>query len=93
MEEQELIKQAKLAKAREILETPTVWECGYCKTVNRGRFCSNCGSPRKKQGVHKPPPSKTIAENSKRESENESKPDWYKEALKQHNIQINEDGN
>lgn len=47
--EQEILKQAKLKKAQEILETPTIWECGFCKTVNEGKFCSNCGSPRKKE--------------------------------------------
>jgi hypothetical protein len=47
-QEQELIRKAKLAHAKEILETPTVWECIYCKTINRGNFCANCGSPRKK---------------------------------------------
>jgi hypothetical protein len=24
------------------------WGCQYCKTVNEGKFCSNCGSPRKR---------------------------------------------
>lgn len=48
-EEQKLIKEAQLAQAKETLETPTVWVCGYCKAVNRGRFCSNCGSARKKE--------------------------------------------
>jgi hypothetical protein len=48
-DEEKLLREAKLAKAREILQTPTNWECGYCKTINRGKFCSNCGSPRKKQ--------------------------------------------
>jgi hypothetical protein len=46
--EQKLIREAQLAQAREVLETPTVWECTFCKTVNRGNFCANCGSPRKK---------------------------------------------
>jgi hypothetical protein len=27
---------------------PMEWECPYCKTINRGNFCSNCGSPRKR---------------------------------------------
>jgi len=47
-EEQELFKQAKLKKAKDILETPSVWECPYCNAVNRGNFCSNCGSPRRR---------------------------------------------
>lgn len=46
--EQKLIREAQLAQAKEILETPSVWECTYCKTVNKGNFCSNCGSSRKK---------------------------------------------
>lgn len=46
--EQETLKQAQLKNAQEILETPTIWECGNCKTVNKGNFCSNCGSSRKK---------------------------------------------
>lgn len=46
--EQDLLKQAELRQAREIVETPTIWECEYCKTVNRGNFCSNCGGPRHK---------------------------------------------
>lgn len=46
--EQDILKQAKLKKAQETLETPTFWECGYCKTVNKGNFCSNCGATRKK---------------------------------------------
>ena len=87
-EEQELIKQAKLAKAREILETPAVWECEYCNSVNRGRFCSNCGSPRKKQ-KSQVSSNKTVTENPKQESENDTEPSWYEEALKQHNIQLN----
>ena len=47
--EQELIKQAQLTQAKETLETPTVWICPYCNTVNRGRFCSECGASRKKE--------------------------------------------
>ena len=45
--EQKLPREAQLRQAKEILETPTVWKCEYCKTVNRGNFCSNCGSPRR----------------------------------------------
>ena len=48
-EEQRLIREAQLAQARETLETPTVWVCRYCHTVNRGRFCSVCGASRKKE--------------------------------------------
>lgn len=48
-EEQKLIREAQLSQAKEILETPTVWVCHYCNTVNRGRFCSNCGASRKKE--------------------------------------------
>jgi len=40
--EQRLIREAQLAQAKGILEKPTTWECGYCKTMNRGNFCSNC---------------------------------------------------
>ena len=47
--EQELIRKAQLSQAKETLETPTVWVCHYCNTVNRGRFCSNCGASRKKE--------------------------------------------
>ena len=45
--EEQLIRQAQLAQAKETLETPSVWVCKYCNTVNRGRFCSNCGASRK----------------------------------------------
>jgi len=48
-EEQLLIKKAQLAHAKETLETPSVWVCQYCRTVNRGRFCSNCGASRKQE--------------------------------------------
>jgi len=48
-EEEQLIRKAQLAQARETLETPTVWVCQYCRTVNRGRFCSNCGASRKQE--------------------------------------------
>lgn len=46
--ERRLIRDAQLAKAKETLETPRVWNCSYCSTVNRGNFCSNCGVSRKK---------------------------------------------
>jgi membrane protease subunit (stomatin/prohibitin family) len=45
--EEQLIRQAQLAQAKETLETPSVWVCKHCNTVNRGRFCSNCGVSRK----------------------------------------------
>ena len=48
-EEQRLIREAQLLQAKEVLETPTVWVCHYCNTVNRGRFCSECGASRKKE--------------------------------------------
>jgi len=48
-EEHRLIKEAQLAQAKEALETPNVWVCRYCHTVNRGRFCSECGASRKKE--------------------------------------------
>jgi hypothetical protein len=48
MEEQDLIRKAQLRQARDIVETPSTWDCPYCKTVNRGNFCQNCGSPRKR---------------------------------------------
>ncbi len=48
MEEQELIKQAQLRQARDIIETPLTWDCPYCATINRGNFCCNCGSARKR---------------------------------------------
>jgi hypothetical protein len=89
-DEERLLREAKLAKAREILETPTVWECGYCNTVNKGKFCSNCGSPRKKQ-ESQVSSSKTVTANSKQERENKPEPSWYEEALKQHTIQLNGD--
>jgi len=44
-----IIEEAKIKQAKEILETPTVWECPHCDMVNRGNFCPNCGSPRKKK--------------------------------------------
>jgi hypothetical protein len=47
-EELAIIKEAKLRKAKEIIETPMTWTCQYCNAVNRGNFCFNCGSP--KQG-------------------------------------------
>lgn len=47
-EEQELLKQAQLRQAQEVIETPSVWTCEYCQTVNRGNFCFNCGASRKK---------------------------------------------
>jgi hypothetical protein len=90
-EEQRLLKEAKLARAREILETPTVWECGYCKTVNRGKFCANCGSPKKKQEIRKPVPNRIVPESSKKEYVKESNLDWYQEALAQHIIQTDQE--
>lgn len=48
-EEQRLIREAELAKARETLKTPEVWVCHYCNTINRGRFCCECGASRKKE--------------------------------------------
>ena len=81
-EEEQLLREAKLAKAREVLETPTVWECEYCKTVNRGRFCSNCGSPRRKQEKRQSSIQNTAVNISLREDA--SKPQWYQDALKQH---------
>jgi hypothetical protein len=47
-EEMEIIKEAKLRRAKEIIETPMTWTCQYCNAVNKGNFCFNCGSP--KQG-------------------------------------------
>lgn len=47
-EEQELLKQAQLRQAQEVLETPSTWTCSYCNAVNRGNFCFNCGSARQK---------------------------------------------
>jgi rubrerythrin len=46
--EQQFIREAQLREAKDIINTPIVWDCPYCKTVNRGNFCSNCGSPRKR---------------------------------------------
>ena len=44
--EQDLLKQGQLRQAQETIETPAIWECEYCKTVNTGNFCSNCGGTR-----------------------------------------------
>jgi len=89
-EYQEKCISGEIEKAKKALEKPIIWECGYCKAVNKGNFCFNCGSPRKKQ---KPLPSsvETTTEDSKQPSEIESKPMWYQEALKQHNVQLNGD--
>lgn len=43
-----LIRQGQIREARDTLETPVNWGCPYCQAVNRGNFCSNCGSPRKR---------------------------------------------
>lgn len=48
LKEQELIKEAQLRQAKDIIETPSTWDCPYCKAINRGNFCQNCGSARKR---------------------------------------------
>jgi len=45
-----ILQSEKLNKLKKNLETPNIWKCEYCGTINTGKFCSNCGAPRKAKG-------------------------------------------
>jgi hypothetical protein len=71
-EEERILRKAKLVEAKEILKTPTVWECNYCKAINRGNLCDNCGSPRKKTAANVFNPSKNEVASRTQESRTEN---------------------
>ena len=40
-------EQLSIRLDRETIETPATWTCSYCKSINSGNFCFNCGSFRR----------------------------------------------